>query len=148
MQLTVVVEADLTLHPWHHNSSNVGRVTAGQVRHNSSNVGRVTAGQVRHNSSNVGGVTAGQVRHNSSNVGGVTAGQVRHNSSNVGGVTAGQVGYNSSNYYNNKKTSMLPTSSDNPSSDCSVAHPNFFFNTYYEKLSSIQIRAPLLCFVS
>ena len=31
--------------------------------------------------SQLGGVTAGQMRHNSSNVGGVTAGQVRHNSS-------------------------------------------------------------------
>ena len=38
MQLTVVVGADWTLHPWRHNSSNVGGVTAGQARHNSSNV--------------------------------------------------------------------------------------------------------------
>ena len=53
--------ADWTLHLWHHYSSNVGAVTAGQVKHNSSNVGGVTAGQVKHNSSNVGGVTAGQV---------------------------------------------------------------------------------------
>ena len=45
MQLTVVVGADWTLHPWRHNSSNVGGVTAGHVRHNSSNVGGVTAGQ-------------------------------------------------------------------------------------------------------
>ena len=37
MQPTVVVEADWTLHPWRHNSSNVGGVTAGQVEHNSSN---------------------------------------------------------------------------------------------------------------
>ena len=36
MQLTEVVEADWTLHPWRHNSSNVGGVTAGQARHNSS----------------------------------------------------------------------------------------------------------------
>ena len=36
MQPTVVVGADLILHPWRHNSSNVGGVTAGQVRHNSS----------------------------------------------------------------------------------------------------------------
>ena len=43
--------ADWTLHPWRHNSSNVGGVTASQARHNSSNVGGVTAGQVRHNSS-------------------------------------------------------------------------------------------------
>ena len=43
--------ANWTLHPWHHNSSNVGGVTAGQARHNTSNVGGVTAGQVRHNSS-------------------------------------------------------------------------------------------------
>ena len=45
--------ADWTLHPWRHNSSNVGGVTAGQMQHNSSNVGgvSVTAGQVRHNSS-------------------------------------------------------------------------------------------------
>ena len=67
MPLTVVVGADWTLHPWHHNSSNIGGVTAGQARHNSSNVGGVTSGQVRHNSSNVGGVTVGQVGHNSSN---------------------------------------------------------------------------------
>ena len=51
MQLTVVVGADWTLHPWRHNSSHVGSVTAGQARHNSSNVGGVTAGQVGHNSS-------------------------------------------------------------------------------------------------
>ena len=44
MQLTVVVGADWTLHPWRDNSSNVGGVTAGQARHNSSNVGGVTAG--------------------------------------------------------------------------------------------------------
>ena len=44
--------ADWTLHPWHHNSSNVGGVTAGQARHNSCNFGGVTAGQVWHNSSN------------------------------------------------------------------------------------------------
>ena len=31
----VVVGADWTLHPWHHNSINVGGDTAGQVRHNS-----------------------------------------------------------------------------------------------------------------
>ena len=36
MQRTVVVWADWTLHPWCHNSSNVGVVTAGQVIHNSS----------------------------------------------------------------------------------------------------------------
>ena len=36
MQPTVVVGADWNLHPWHHNSSNVGGVTAGQVTHNSS----------------------------------------------------------------------------------------------------------------
>ena len=41
--------ADWTFHPWRHNSSNVGGVTAGQTRHNSSDVGGVTAGQVRHN---------------------------------------------------------------------------------------------------
>ena len=41
------------MHPWRHNSSNVGRVIAGQARHNSSNVGGVTAGQVGHNSSNL-----------------------------------------------------------------------------------------------
>ena len=35
-QLTMVVGADWTLPPWHHNSSNVGGVTAGQARHNSS----------------------------------------------------------------------------------------------------------------
>ena len=51
MQSTVVVGADWTLHPWRHNSSNVGGVTTDQARHNSSNVGGVTAGQVRHNSS-------------------------------------------------------------------------------------------------
>ena len=51
MQLTVVVGAVWTLHPWRHNSIDVGGVTAGQARHNSSNVGGVTAGQVRHNSS-------------------------------------------------------------------------------------------------
>ena len=45
MQPTVVVGADWTLHPWHHKSSNVGGVTAGQARHKSSNVGGVTAGQ-------------------------------------------------------------------------------------------------------
>ena len=39
MQLTVVVGADWTLHPWCHNSRNVGGGTAGQARHNSSNVG-------------------------------------------------------------------------------------------------------------
>ena len=39
MQLTVVVGADWTLHPWRHNSSNVGGVTVGQARHNSINVG-------------------------------------------------------------------------------------------------------------
>ena len=39
MQPMVVVGADWTLHTWHHNSSNVGGVTAGQARHNSSNVG-------------------------------------------------------------------------------------------------------------
>ena len=49
MQLMVVVGADWTLHPWHHSSSNVGGVTAGQTRHNSSNVGGVTAGQAGHN---------------------------------------------------------------------------------------------------
>ena len=43
--------AELTLHPWRHNSSKVGGVTAGQARHNPSNVGGVTAGQVGHNSS-------------------------------------------------------------------------------------------------
>ena len=43
--------AELTLHPWRHNSSKVGGVTAGQARHNSSNVGGVTAGHVGHNSS-------------------------------------------------------------------------------------------------
>ena len=52
MQPTVVVGADWTLHPWRHNSSNVGSVTACQARQNSSNVGGVTAGQVKHNSSN------------------------------------------------------------------------------------------------
>ena len=36
MQLTVVVGADWTLHPWRHNSSNVVGVIAGQVGHNSS----------------------------------------------------------------------------------------------------------------
>ena len=51
MQLTVVVGADWTLHPWRHNSSNVGGVTVGQAKHNSSNVEVVTAGQVRYNSS-------------------------------------------------------------------------------------------------
>ena len=51
MQPTVVVGADSTLHPWRHNSSNVGGVTAGRARHNLSDVGGVTAGQVRHNSS-------------------------------------------------------------------------------------------------
>ena len=34
MHRTVVVGADWTLHPWRHNSSNVGGVTAGQVGHN------------------------------------------------------------------------------------------------------------------
>ena len=34
MQLTVAVGVDWTLHPWRHNSSNVGGVTAGQVGHN------------------------------------------------------------------------------------------------------------------
>ena len=48
----MVMGADWTLHPWRHNSNNVGGVTGGQARHNSSNVGGVTAGQVRHNSSN------------------------------------------------------------------------------------------------
>ena len=52
MQLTVVVGADWTLHPWRHNSSNVGGVTAVHARHTSSNVGGVTAGQLGHNSSN------------------------------------------------------------------------------------------------
>ena len=46
-----VVGADWTLHPWCHKSSNVGGVTAGQVRHISSNVGGVAAGLVGHNSS-------------------------------------------------------------------------------------------------
>ena len=36
MQPTVVVGVDWTLYPWHHNSSNVGGVTVGQVRHTSS----------------------------------------------------------------------------------------------------------------
>ena len=36
--------ANWPLHPWLHNSSNVGSVTVGQARHNSSNVGGVTAG--------------------------------------------------------------------------------------------------------
>ena len=45
MQLTVVVGADWTLHPWCHNSGNVGGVTAGQARHNASNARGVTAGK-------------------------------------------------------------------------------------------------------
>ena len=49
MQPTVVVEADWTLHPWRHNSSNVGGVKAGYAKHNSSNVGGSTAGLVGHN---------------------------------------------------------------------------------------------------
>ena len=48
MQLTVVVGADWTLHPWRHNSSNVRGVTAGQVGHNSSII----------NSNNIGATTA------------------------------------------------------------------------------------------
>ena len=51
MQRMAIVGADWTLHPWHHNSSNVWGVIAGQARHNSSNVGGVTAGKVGHNSS-------------------------------------------------------------------------------------------------
>ena len=39
MQLMVVAGADWTVHPWRHNSSNVGGVNASQARHNSSNVG-------------------------------------------------------------------------------------------------------------
>ena len=37
MQPTVVVGVDWTLHPWRHNSSNVGGVTACRAQHNSSN---------------------------------------------------------------------------------------------------------------
>ena len=33
--------ADWTLHPWRHNSSNVGGVTAGQVRHNTTSFNTV-----------------------------------------------------------------------------------------------------------
>ena len=51
MQPTVVVEADWTLHPCRHNSSNVGGVTAGQERHKSINVEGVTAGEEGHSSS-------------------------------------------------------------------------------------------------
>ena len=47
----VVVGADWTLHPWRHNSSNVGGVIANQARHNSSNVGGVTVDLVGDNSS-------------------------------------------------------------------------------------------------
>ena len=55
MQPTVVMGADWTLHPWRHNSSNVGVSLRARCDTTQVMLGGDTAGQVRHNSSIVNG---------------------------------------------------------------------------------------------